>query len=189
MRLIGLAGWSGQGKTTIAEQMIGVWRRAGLRVASVKHAHHDFDPDIPGKDSWRHRKAGASQVLVSSNKRWALITEVTAQALTLGEILQRLDPCDVVLIEGFKAEPFPKIEIHRTGLKTPTLFDQSPWIKAVASSDPAAFQSRYPHCALQVVALAEVERLAEVALEMASPCCGESLCGESLCAESLDADA
>src|SRR4051795_12254557 len=106
MRVIGIAGFSGSGKTTLIEKMIPVFVRAGLRVSLIKHAHHEFDVDQPGKDSWRHRQAGCSEVLVSSSMRWALMHELRgAPELALHQLASRLSPCDIVLVEGFKTAP------------------------------------------------------------------------------------
>src|SRR5688500_3027582 len=102
MRTFGFAGWSGSGKTTLLEKLIPRLVARGLRVSLVKHAHHDFDVDVPGKDSYRHRHAGCQEVLVSSANRWALMHELRdADELTLEEVLARLSPCDLVLIEGY----------------------------------------------------------------------------------------
>ena len=132
--ILGLAGWSGSGKTTLAEQMIQALTQRGLRVSSLKHAHHEFDVDQPGKDSHRHRQAGAGQVLVTSRNRWALMTELRdAEELTLEAALTQLAPCDLVLVEGFKTETFPKLEVHRPALGKPLLHPESPGIVAIAS--------------------------------------------------------
>ena len=114
MKVIGFCGRSGSGKTTLIEQLIPALRAAGQRVSVLKHAHHDFDIDQPGKDSHRHRAAGASQVLVASSVRWALVSELRGAAEpTLPELLARLDPVDLVLVEGWKRDPHPKIETRR----------------------------------------------------------------------------
>src|ERR1700744_1283842 len=113
-RVIGLAGWSGSGKTTLLTRLIPVLAARGLKVATIKRAHHEFDVDKPGKDSYEHRKAGASEVIVSSALRWAQMHEVgDDREATLGELLQRLSPCDLVLVEGFKTERHPKLEVFR----------------------------------------------------------------------------
>src|SRR6478609_6431107 len=120
MRVIGIAGFSGSGKTTLIEKMIPVLVRAGLRVSLVKHAHHEFDVDQPGKDSHRHRHAGCTEVLVSSSNRWALMHELRGAAEPgLQEQLKHLAACDLVIVEGYKAEPIPKLEIHRRAAGTP----------------------------------------------------------------------
>src|SRR6187402_23834 len=108
MKVIGLAGWSGAGKTTLLTRVIPHLLGEGLRVSVIKHAHHNFDVDVPGKDSWRHREAGAAEVLVSSGKRWALMHELRGAAEpTLEDQLKQLSPCDVVLVEGYKTAPIP----------------------------------------------------------------------------------
>lgn len=143
MRVFGFAGWSGSGKTTLLEQLIPRLTLRGLRVALIKHAHHDFDIDHPGKDSFRHRQAGCAEVLVTSANRWALQHENRgAQELTLGEALRRLSPCDLVLVEGFKRAPIPKLEIYREGLGKPLLHPTDPSIVALATDSPAAAAGR-----------------------------------------------
>jgi len=134
MRVIGFAGWSGAGKTTLLRRLIPVLTGAGLRVSTVKHAHHGFDVDQPGKDSWEHRQAGAQEVLVASATRWALMHEHRDAAEPgLAELLARLSPVDLVLVEGFKRETHPKIEVHRAAVGKPLLQPGDPAIRAVAS--------------------------------------------------------
>jgi molybdopterin-guanine dinucleotide biosynthesis protein B len=134
MRLIGLAGWSGSGKTTLLSKLIPALVASGLRVSTIKHAHHEFDIDQPGKDSWVHRQAGATEVLVASARRFALMHELRDEAEpTLPELLARLSPTDIVLIEGFKRDPHPKIEIHRPDLGKSLLQPDDDWIAAIAS--------------------------------------------------------
>ena len=131
--LFGLAGWSGSGKTTLAEQLITLFAGAGLKVGTIKHAHHEFDADVPGKDSWRHRKAGAVNVIVSSDLRTAQFTEHTeTPPPDLQDLLARSQGLDIVLVEGFKRENVPKIEIWRKETGKPFLFPQDDQIKAVA---------------------------------------------------------
>ena len=143
MRIFGFAGWSGSGKTTLVEQLIPRLSARGLRVSLVKHAHHDFDVDLPGKDSYRHRHAGCGEVLVSSANRWALMHELRgADELTLDEALARLTPCDLVLIEGYKRSPIPKLEIHRAALGKPLLHPADQNIVALATDSPAAAAGR-----------------------------------------------
>ena len=133
----GLAGWSGSGKTTLVRQLIPALVARGLRVSTVKHAHHDFDVDQPGKDSYEHRQAGAGEVLVSSAKRWALMHEHRgAREPTLDELLAKLSPCDLVLVEGFKGETHPKLEVHRPSVGKPRLAGEVPGVIAVASDEP-----------------------------------------------------
>ena len=120
MRIIGLAGWSGAGKTTLITKVIPVLKGRGLKVATVKHAHHEFDLDRPGKDSWRHREAGAAEVAVVSSRRWALIHELRDEPEPpLAEILAKLSPVDLVIIEGFKRHAHPKLEIYRANVGKP----------------------------------------------------------------------
>ena len=134
MKVFGLAGYSGSGKTTLLERLIPYFTAQGLTVALIKHAHHDFDIDQPGKDSYRHRQAGATEVLVSSDQRWALMHELRgAEAPSLQAHLARLSPCDLVLVEGFKREPIPKLEIHRLANAKPLLFPEDPNIIAIAT--------------------------------------------------------
>ena len=137
MKVFGFAGWSGSGKTTLIEKLIPLFVGQGLRVSLIKHAHHDFDVDQPGKDSYRHRKAGASEVLVSSGQRWALMHELRgAPEPGLDELVRHIAPCDLLLVEGFKKEPIPKLEVYRAETGKPLLFPDDPYIVAVASDVP-----------------------------------------------------
>jgi molybdopterin-guanine dinucleotide biosynthesis adapter protein len=137
MRVFGFAGWSGSGKTTLIETLIPRLTALGLRVSLVKHAHHSFDVDQPGKDSYRHRIAGCSEVLVSSPVRWALMHELRGAAeLSLPEALARLSPCDIVLVEGYKRAPIPKLEVWRAALGKPLLHPLDPHVVAVAADPP-----------------------------------------------------
>jgi molybdopterin-guanine dinucleotide biosynthesis protein B len=134
MNVIGLAGWSGAGKTTLLTRAIPLLLQQGLRVSVIKHAHHGFDVDVPGKDSWLHRQAGAEEVLVSSGRRWALMHELRgAPEPALPELLSKLSPVDLVIIEGYKADPHPKIEVHRAANGKPLLFPDDRRIVAIAS--------------------------------------------------------
>jgi molybdopterin-guanine dinucleotide biosynthesis protein B len=134
MQVIGFAGWSGSGKTTLVEKVIEVLAGRGLAVSLIKHAHHKFDVDQPGKDSWRHRRAGCREVLVSSGNRWALIHELRgAPEMPLDALLSKLSDCDIALVEGFKRAPIDKIEIYRSGASESMLFPQDPHIVAVAT--------------------------------------------------------
>ncbi|MEO5693128.1 MAG: molybdopterin-guanine dinucleotide biosynthesis protein B [Usitatibacter sp.] len=137
MNVIGIAGFSGSGKTTLIEKVVPLLVARSLRVSLVKHAHHQFDVDQPGKDSYRHRHAGCSEVLVSSSSRWALMHELRgAPEQSLQEALKHLSPCDLVLVEGFKAEPIPKIEVHRKSANAPLLHPEDSHIVAVVTDEP-----------------------------------------------------
>jgi molybdopterin-guanine dinucleotide biosynthesis protein B len=137
MRAFGFAGFSGAGKTTLIERLIPRLVAAGLRVSLIKHAHHRFDIDKPGKDSWRHREAGASEVLIASDQRWALMHELRGDPEPdLQTLLQRFAPCDLVLVEGYKRARIPKLEVHRPELGKPLLSPQDPDIVALASDVP-----------------------------------------------------
>ena len=138
-RALGLAGWSGSGKTTLLVQLIPVLVKRGLRVATIKRAHHEFDVDVPGKDSYEHRKAGAAEVLICSSSRWVQMHELAGEAEpSLDELLRRVSPCDLILIEGFKRERHPKLEIYRPALGKPALYPDDPAIVAVATDAPLA---------------------------------------------------
>ena len=135
--VFGFAGWSGSGKTTLIEQLIPRFVAAGVVVSLIKHAHHEFDIDHPGKDSFRHRRAGCSEVLISSAVRWALIHELRGSPeLSLDQALARLSPCDLILVEGYKAAPIPKLEIYRPELEKALLHPQDRFIVAVATDAP-----------------------------------------------------
>jgi molybdopterin-guanine dinucleotide biosynthesis adapter protein len=136
MRIFGLAGWSGSGKTTLMTALIPQFVARGLKVSTIKHAHHAFDVDQPGKDSWRHRQAGASEVMVVSERRWALMHELRGEPEPkLDDILPRITPVDLLLVEGFKWHPHPKIEVHRPVLGRPPLYPGDAHILAVASDE------------------------------------------------------
>jgi molybdopterin-guanine dinucleotide biosynthesis protein B len=131
MKIFGFAGYSGSGKTTLIEKLIPIFNEAGLDVSLIKHAHHDFDVDQPGKDSYRFRQAGAIEVLVSSDKRWALMHELSVESTPhLSEHLKRLSPCDIVLVEGYKNEQIPKLEVRRNA--SPVLYPDDPHIVGIA---------------------------------------------------------
>ena len=134
MKTIGFAGWSGSGKTTLIEKLIPQFTRRGLRVSLIKHAHHTFDVDQPGKDSYRHRHAGASEVLVTSSRRWVLMHELRgAHEPSFDEQVERVSPCDLLLVEGFKFAPIPKLEVWRAETGEPLLHPNDAHIVAVAS--------------------------------------------------------
>ena len=146
MKVFGIAGYSGSGKTTLLEKLIPALIRRGLKVSVIKHAHHGFDIDRPGKDSYRHREAGASEVLLACGERWALMHERRdAPEPTLADLLARLAPCDLVLIEGFKQEPVPKLEVYRPENGKPPLYPERQDIVAVATeSEIPAHLTRLP---------------------------------------------
>jgi molybdopterin-guanine dinucleotide biosynthesis protein B len=134
MRIFGLAGWSGSGKTTLLVRLLPALIDRGIRVSTLKHAHHAFDVDQPGKDSWEHRQAGAVEVMVSSANRWALMHEHRGAAeATLEELVRHMSPVDLIIVEGFKGHPHPKLEVHRAVLQKPLLCQNDPFIVAVAS--------------------------------------------------------
>ncbi len=136
--MFGLTGWSGSGKTTLLTAMLPILIGRGLAVSTVKHAHHGFDLDQPGKDSFRHREAGAREVLIASDTRWALMHELDGVEPSLPELLRRLGPVDIVLVEGFKANPHPKIEVFRPAHDRAPLWPGRDDIVAVASDAPIA---------------------------------------------------
>jgi len=138
MNVVGLSGFSGSGKTTLAERLIAALHAAGQRVSVVKHAHHKFDIDHEGKDSWRHRRAGAAEVVIASARRLAKIREFPARAEpTVHELIAELAPCDWVLVEGFKSSALPKIEVWRAENGKPARYADDPHIVAIATNDPA----------------------------------------------------
>ena len=141
MKVFGFAGYSGSGKTTLIEKLIPLIVARGLSVSLIKHAHHDFDVDRPGKDSYRHRQAGATEILISSSRRWAHMHELRGEAEPkLDQLIKRVSPCDLLLIEGFKREPLPKLEVYRKALGEPVLFPEDKKIVAVASDSPIETQ-------------------------------------------------
>ena len=143
MKVIGLAGWSGAGKTTLLTRVIPHLLAQGLRVSVIKHAHHSFDVDVPGKDSWVHRQSGAVEVLVSSGKRWALMHELRgAREPRLPELLAKMSRVDLVIVEGFKSEPHRKIEVHRLANGKAMLFPDDPGVVGIASD--AAVETSLP---------------------------------------------
>ena len=152
MRIFGLAGWSGSGKTTLIRRLLPTLIARGFAVSTVKHAHHSFDIDQPGKDSWIHRESGATEVMVASAHRWALMHEHRgAEEPPLAELLRHMTPVDLVLVEGFKREPHAKLEIHRPSLGKPLLCREDPAIVALATETPIA-DVALPQLALDDVA-------------------------------------
>ncbi len=171
MRVIGIAGWSGAGKTTLLARMIPRLAARGVSVSTVKHAHHAFDVDQPGKDSHTHRAAGATEVLVSSARRWALVHELRGTAEpSLRELLKKLSPVDLVVVEGFKHGAHPKLEVFRAALGKPPLHGDDPHVVAVASDAPVT-------ASVPVVALDDIDAIVDVVLARAAPI--ETLCGGS----------
>jgi len=162
MRIIGLAGWSGSGKTTLITKLIPRLLARGVKVSTLKHAHHGFDMDKPGKDSFMHREAGATEVLISSAKRWAILHELRAEEeWDLSALVAKMSPVDLVLVEGFKRDAFPKLEIHRAANGKPLLYPQDPHIVAVASDTPL------PATSLPVLDLNTIEPIADLLLKRA----------------------
>jgi len=148
MKVFGFAGWSGSGKTTLIEQLIPRIRARGRSVSLVKHAHHDFDIDRPGKDSYRHREAGCTEVIVSSGRRWALMHELRGEPeLSLDALITRMTPVDLLLVEGFKRYPQPKLEVYRKDNAKPRLYLDDPHIVAVATDTP--FDAALPQFGLE----------------------------------------
>ena len=142
--IFGVTGWKNSGKTTLVTRLVAEFGRRGLRVSTVKHAHHSFDIDVPGTDSFRHREAGAGEVLIVSKSRWALMHEFRGEPEPpLAEVLSRLSPCDLVLIEGYKREPHPKIEVRRKlGAPGKPLAADDPTILAIAADFPTPADGR-----------------------------------------------
>ena len=164
MRIIGLAGWSGSGKTTLLTRIIPRIVDLGLTVSTVKHAHHDFDIDQPGKDSHAHRVAGATEVLIGSSRRWALVHELRAdEEPPLAALLRKLSPVDLVLIEGYKREPHPKLEVHRAALGLPLLAAADPAIVAIASD------VELPSVKVPVIDLDDASRIVEALICFSAP--------------------
>jgi len=162
MKVIGIAGWSGAGKTTLLTRVIPCLTARGLRVSTIKHAHHAFDIDVPGKDSHTHRAAGATEVLVSSANRFALIRELRGEPeWTLRALLEKLSPVDLVLVEGFKREIHPKLEVFRAAVGKPPLHPDDANIVAIASDGPTA--ARVP-----VVPLDDIDAVADVLVAKAA---------------------
>ena len=143
MKIFGFAGWSGSGKTTLIEKLIPRFVRRGLRVSLIKHAHHTFDVDTEGKDSYRHRQAGAAEVLVTSSRRWVLMHELRGSPEpSFDEQIRHLSPCDLLLVEGFKFAPIPKLEVWREETGEPLLHPNDPHIVAIAADGPV--ETRLP---------------------------------------------
>jgi molybdopterin-guanine dinucleotide biosynthesis protein B len=164
MRIIGLAGWSGSGKTTLITKLIPCLRARGLRVSTLKHAHHGFDLDKPGKDSFVHRESGATEVIISSAKRWAILHELRGEEeWNMVDLVAKMSPVDLVLVEGFKRDAFPKLEVHRTANSKPLLYPDDPHIVAVACDTPLA------DVKIPLVDLNEIDAIADLLLKQAVP--------------------
>ena len=134
MRVIGVVGWKNNGKTTLVVRLVEHLTARGYRISTVKHAHHEVELDKPGKDSWRHREAGAAEVVLATSRRWALIHELRGAAEpTLEDQLKQLSPCDLVIVEGFKHAPIPKLEVWRRVTGEPLIHPNDPHIVAIAT--------------------------------------------------------
>jgi molybdopterin-guanine dinucleotide biosynthesis adapter protein len=163
-RVLGIVGWSGSGKTTLIIRLIPVLIARGIRVATLKHAHHKFDVDQPGKDSYEHRKAGACEVIVSSARRWVQMHEVGDGAeATLLELLAKVSPCDLILVEGFKTERHPKLEVFRQATGNPPLHPVDASIVAIAGD------RQFPDAGIPVVDLNDIAVVADLVLDRAQP--------------------
>jgi molybdopterin-guanine dinucleotide biosynthesis protein B len=163
MKVIGIAGWSGAGKTTLLTRVIPCLTARGMRVSTIKHAHHDFDVDQPGKDSHTHRTAGATEVLVSSANRWALMHELRGEGeMALDALLAKLSLVDLVLVEGFKKQAHPKLEVYRAAVGKPLLHPEDPNIVAIASDGKVA-------ASVSVVSLNDIEAVADILVDKAAP--------------------
>ncbi|WP_085901123.1 molybdopterin-guanine dinucleotide biosynthesis protein B [Kiloniella majae] len=156
MKVFGLAGWSGSGKTTLLKQVIPALVKRGLKVSTLKHAHHKFDVDKPGKDSYEHREAGASEVMISSGNRWALMHELRDEKEpTLEELVPHMTPVDILLIEGFKRESHKKLEVFRPALGKRMLHKDDPNIIGIATDDEEIDTS------LPIINLNDIEAIAD----------------------------
>jgi len=173
MHVIGFCGYSGSGKTTLIEHLIERLRLAGQRVSVVKHAHHAFDIDHEGKDSWRHRQAGAFEVVIASNRRLAKIREYpVAEEPSVGQLIAELVECDWVLVEGFKHAPLAKIEVWRAATGKPAQYPHDPFVIAIAtdSADALPQPTRLP-----VFDLDDPDAIARFVLEQEQRCRYEPL--------------
>jgi molybdopterin-guanine dinucleotide biosynthesis protein B len=162
MRIIGLAGWSGSGKTTLITKVLPVLIARGHTVSTLKHAHHEFDLDRPGKDSFLHRASGATEVIISSERRWAVLHELRGEPeWDLPALLSKASAVDLVVIEGFKRGPFPKLEVFRKENGKPLLHPEDPHVVALASDAPV------PAAAVPVIDLNDINAIADVLLKFA----------------------
>ncbi len=147
-KVFGIVGWKNSGKTTLIERLIREFGARGLSVSTIKHVHHAFDIDVPGKDSYRHREAGAQEVLVTSGGRWALMHELRgAPEPDLNKLVEHLSPCDLVLVEGFKCDTHPKIEVLRASGDEGRIADKDKTVCAIATDYPA-LTGRHPYLSL-----------------------------------------
>ena len=163
-RVLGIAGWSGAGKTTLLTRLLPLLTARGLRCATIKHAHHAFDVDQPGKDSYEHRRAGASEVLICSERRWVQMHELHDEPEpTLAQLLRLLQPCDLILVEGFKRDRHAKLEVFRPAVGKPALHTDDPFVVAVATDVPA--ESSHP----RRVDLNDIAAVAAAVLDCAEP--------------------
>lgn len=156
MKIFGIVGWKNSGKTTLVAALVREFCARGLRVSTVKHAHHAFDLDRPGKDSYQHRDAGAHEVLITSHGRWALLHELRgAPEPALAGLLQHMSPVDLVLVEGFKDEAHPKLEVRRRDSSGPPLADTDPHIMAIATDAAITPQGKPVFALDDIVAIAD----------------------------------
>lgn len=163
MQVFGVVGWKNNGKTTLVERLVGHLTGSGCRVSTVKHAHHEVDLDQPGKDSWRHREAGAREVVLATARRWIVIHELREEAEPpLEALLTRMTPVDLVLVEGFKRFSHPKLEVHRRERGTPLLAAEDTSIVAIASDEPM------PDLRLPQFDLDDVPAIADFVLQRAA---------------------
>ena len=164
MRVLGITGWSGSGKTVLITRLIPLLRARGLSVATIKHAHHDFDIDVPGKDSFEHRAAGAGEVIVASARRVAQIRELgEAPEPQLADLVRRLSPCDLVLVEGYKREAHPKLEVFRSANGRPPLHPADVSIVAIASDRD------WPELRIPQVGIDDVQAIGDLVIDLAWP--------------------
>jgi molybdopterin-guanine dinucleotide biosynthesis protein B len=168
VNVLGFSGYSGSGKTTLIEQLIVRLTSAGQRVSVVKHAHHDFDIDHEGKDSWRHRQAGAYEVVIASDRRLAKMREYGKHAEpTLGQLIAELDDCDWAFVEGFKHAPLPKIEVWRAATGKPAVYPADPHVIAIATDDASSLPTP---TGLPLFRLDDIERIAAFIVGSAERC-------------------
>jgi molybdopterin-guanine dinucleotide biosynthesis protein B len=162
--VLGVVGWGGSGKTTLLKKLIPLLSSRGMRIATIKHAHHEFDLDVPGKDSYEHRKAGAGEVIICSSRRWALVHELDdAPEPPLGELLGKLGSCDMVLVEGFKRYRHAKLEVFRPSVGKTPLYPGDPRIRAVITD--AALTGEHP----PLIDINDIQAVADAALAAAEP--------------------